>query len=129
MKIKTINPDNLNNSEINDFVTRVKVFLINNQKEILLANCNDCFMLPGGHVEDNEDFSSTLKREILEETGIEIEDHEICNPLLTVEKLIKNNRNSGKNRLSSVVYFLIKSNTKPDLTNLNLTDFERENNF
>lgn len=129
MDIKIFNKDNLKDNEIDEIVTRVKVFLINNENKILIANSGGCYMLPGGHVEDDESFISTLQREMLEETGIEIESDEIKEPFFEVRTITKNLKNSGINRLSKIIYYLIKSNKKPDLTKTNLTDREKENNF
>ena len=129
MEIKIFNQDNLKDNEINEVVTRVKVFLLNENNEILIANCVDCYMLPGGHVEEDESLISTLKREVLEETGISIDDSEIKQPFLEVRTYKKNHRGTTKNRLSKIIYFFIKSNKIPDLTKLNLTEFEKENNF
>jgi len=70
MKTYIKNPNNLNDEEMDSIVTRVKVFLINNNNEILLALSNGGCQLPGGHREENEDLNDTIKREIQEETGI-----------------------------------------------------------
>ena len=129
MEIKIFNQDNLKDNEVDEVVTRVKVFLSNNNNEILIANCGECCMLPGGHVEEDESLISTLKREMLEETGISIDDSEIKQPFLEVRTYKKNHRGTTKNRLSKIIYFFIKSNKIPDLTKLNLTHHEKENNF
>ena len=108
MEIKIFNKDNLLDNEVNEVVTRVKVFLLNKENESLI---------------------STLKREMLEEAGISIDDSEIKQPFLEVKTYKRNHRETTNNRLSRIVYFFIKSNKVPDLTKLNLTDHERENNF
>ena len=129
MEIKILNPDNLTDNEVDEIVTRIKVFLLNENNKILIAHCGECCMLPGGHVENNESLISTLKRELLEETGISIDDSEIKQPFLEVRTYKKNHRETNKNRMSKIVYFFIKTNKKPDLNNLNLTEHEKENNF
>ena len=45
--------------------------IINEYKEVVIVNQNhDSWSLPKGHVEDNETFLETAKREIYEETGL-----------------------------------------------------------
>lgn len=130
MEVKLFNEDNVLEHEINDIVTRVKVFLINSNNQILIANCGGCYMLPGGHVEEDESLISTLKREMLEEAGIEIEDSEIKEPFFEVKHYTRNHRGiEGKNRLSKIIYYTINSNKTPDTTKINLTEHEKINNF
>lgn len=129
MDLIITNKDNLNDKEINSVVTRVKIFLINNEKKIIIANCCGCYQLPGGHVEENEDLISTVKREILEETGIELDSEEINSPFLEIRKYSKNHHNSGNNHLSKIIYYYINTNKKPNLEKIKLTEHEKENNF
>lgn len=128
MEIKIKNPENLKDNEVHTFVTRVKIFLINNNK-IIIANCNGCYQLPGGHAEENESIISTVKREILEETGITLKDDEIPSPFFEVRKYTKNYDNNGNNKLSKIIYYLVNTNKQPNLNNINLTEHEKQNNF
>jgi len=55
---------------------RVSALIIDSEKVLLLHRIKpnkDYFVLPGGSVEENEDNISALKREIKEETNLEIE--------------------------------------------------------
>ena len=128
MEIQIKNLDNLKDTEIHDFVTRVKIFLVNNN-EIIIANCNGCYQLPGGHAEEGEDLISTVKREIEEETGISLNLEEITPPFFEVRKYTKNHDRNGRNKLSKIVYYLVYTNKKPDLNKIHLTEHEKENNF
>ena len=55
----------------------VAALIYNDQGEILLIQCSSkwkgCWRLPGGHVELGETCTFALKREIMEETGLEID--------------------------------------------------------
>ncbi len=54
----------------------VGALILNEKKEVLLCKSpkfNDKFIVPGGHVEIGETLKQALKREIKEETGLEIE--------------------------------------------------------
>lgn len=127
---KTIyNENNLTMNDIDTKTIRVKVFLINKNNEILIANCAGSYMLPGGHFEEGETLTSCVIREVQEETGIVLNLNEIPNPFYEVNHFTKNHRNSGKNNFSQILYYVIKTNKEPDLSNINLTEHEKENNF
>ena len=129
MKIFTLNPDNLKDSEINSIVTRVKVFLVNDKNEILIATSNGGCQLPGGHREENEDLNSTIKREIQEETGIILDDNELTVPFFEIKHYTKNYRGTGQKRISNIIYYYIRTNKNIDLNNTNYTEHEKQYNF
>ncbi|MCX6706570.1 MAG: NUDIX domain-containing protein [Candidatus Woesearchaeota archaeon] len=64
--------------------TAVKSFIVNDKRELLLIKRSEkeyygsVWEIPGGRLEKGEDAFAGLKREVKEETGIEIE---ILNPL------------------------------------------------
>lgn len=122
------NDDNLKEEYVTELVVRAKALMLNNGN-ILLANENDILQFPGGHVEENEDVISCLKREILEETGIEIDDSEIHECILKVVFMNRNWPCVGKNRKCEIYYYVVKSNKLPDLTKINLTKDEKAQNF
>lgn len=129
MKRLIYNENELKEEEMNEFVTRVKAFIINDKNEILFANSNNGVQLIGGHVEDGENYEDTLKREIREETGILIDEIEIKEPFFEFEHYIKNHRDTGKNRISKIVYYLIRTNKTPNINDTNYTTSEKNNNF
>ena len=54
-----------------DVVVAGGIVLGQNEKVLIVNQCNTSWSLPKGHVEVNEDKFSTAKREIYEESGIE----------------------------------------------------------
>ena len=100
MKEVIYNRDNLTEEDINDVVVRIKVLLINDDK-ILIGNENSVFEFPGGHLEQGESFNECLKREVLEETGILLDDEEIEDAFLRVIYLNKDYPKIGINRKKS----------------------------
>ena len=128
MKETIYNYDYLNNVDITEVVIRTKALIINN-KNILLGNEDNIYQFPGGHLEDNETFEECLKREVLEETGIEIDDSEIKRPFMKVTYLNKDWPEIGKNRKSEIYYYLIETNKNPDMSKVKYTEHEKQGNF
>lgn len=62
-------------NSLTDYINRptVKVIVRNSNNKILIINDG---LLPGGGVENDEDNLSALKRELLEELGIEVMNHQ-----------------------------------------------------
>lgn len=122
------NDDNLLESEVTELVIRTKALVLNDGN-LLLANENDVLQFPGGHLEDGESLNDCLKREIKEETGIEIEDNEIGECFLKVIWLNRDWPSEGKNRKCEIYYYVVNTNKLPNLENIDLTDSEKEQNF
>lgn len=122
------NNDNLNDNEITELVVRTKALILNGDN-LLLANQDDVLQFPGGHLEENETLNECLKREILEETGIEIDDKEIGNCFLKVIFMNRDWPSEGKNRKCEIYYYVVKTDKLPDLSKINLTESEKRHNF
>lgn len=128
MKETIYNYDYLKDEDITEIVIRMKALIINN-KNIFLGNENNIYQFPGGHLEDNETFEECLKREVLEETGIEIEDNEIKRPFMKVTYMNKDWPEVGKNRKSEIYYYLIETTKRPNMDKVNYTEHEKQGNF
>lgn len=128
MKEILYNYDLLDPKEITETVIRMKVLLFY-EENLLLGNENHIFQFPGGHLENGETFEECLKREILEETGIEIQTEEIEKPFLKITYLNKDWPEKGKNRKSEIYYYAIKTKKQPDLSKTCYTEHEKEGNF
>ena len=128
MKEIIYNYDYLNDEDITEVVIRMKALIINNQN-IFLGNEDNIYQFPGGHLEANETFEQCLKREILEETGIEIDDSEIKRPFMKVVYKNKDWPCIGKNRKSEIYYYLIETNKEPNMDKVNYTEHEKQGNF
>lgn len=84
MKKVVYNNDNISSKEVTDLVVRTKGLLISNGY-FLLGNEDGTLQFPGGHLEKNETLIDCLKREILEETGIELTNEVINGPFLEID--------------------------------------------
>lgn len=122
-----INKDNLKESEIDSIVKRVKSLIINSNNEILLGYSNNEYQFPGGHVEEGETIEHALKREVLEETGIEIENN--IKAFYRINGYYKDWPCKGKNRKTENYYFIINTDLKPNLSKASYTNSEKEGNF
>ena len=128
MKEIIYNNDNINLSDVTSISVRIKVLLINNGK-LLIGNEDGCFMFIGGHNEDNEKLIDTLKREVKEETGIELDNEVINDPFLKIIYLNKDYPNKGENRECDIYYYAVETNKLPDLENVNYTESEINKHF
>ena len=129
MTTKIYNEANLKNNEIDVIVTRVKIYLINSNNEIMVASSNGGIQLPGGHVEEGESVIQACVREIKEETGIEIEKEIVPEPFFEIKHYSRNYKGQSINRIARIIYFVIKTNKTYDKQKTNLTENEKANNF
>ena len=128
MKEFIYNNDNILESDITEVVIRMKVLLIKNNR-IILGNERGIYQFPGGHLEENETFIECIKREVLEETGIKIEDREINEPIYRIISLNKNHPEIGKNRKSEIYYYVVETDKNINLLKTNYTKNELDGNF
>lgn len=128
MKETIYNYDYLKDEDITELVIRTKALIINN-KNIILGNENNIYQFPGGHLEKNETFEECLKREVLEETGIEIDDKEIKRPFMKVTYLNKDWPEIWRNRKSEIYYYSIETSKNPDMSKVKYTEHEKQGNF
>lgn len=128
MKEIIYNNDNINLSDVTSKSVRIKVLLINSGR-LLIGNEDGCFMFIGGHNENNEKLIDTLKREVKEETGTELDNEVINDPFLKIIYLNKDYPNKGENRESDIYYYAVETNKLPDLENVNYTESEINKHF
>ena len=129
MKYKIFNDDNLTDEDMDGSVVRVKAFIINSNDEVIMASSNGGVQLIGGHVEDGESEVDTLKREIMEEAGIEVSNDEISEAFYEVRHYMKNYFNSGENILAVIHYYVVRTDKTPDLEKVHRTSQEKRYAF
>lgn len=128
MKTIIYNDDYLEEKDINKEVNRAKVLLYNSNNEILLAFSHNNYFLIGGHLEEDEIFLDCVKREVLEETGIELELVDV-KPYFAIEYLCKGYPEEHDNTRFVAEYFAIKTDENFDMSKVNLTESEKDGNF
>lgn len=122
------NIDNIKNEEITDFITKVKVLLLDKKGRILSAYSNNQYQFVGGSKEENETLNETLIREVSEETGIKLKE-ENYKPFLLLKSYYKDSPSVGKNKLVEIYYYKIIVAEKPNIKNMKLTSNEKRKNF
>lgn len=128
MKQIVFNHDNLKDSDIDEVVVRTKGLIINDKDEITLGYSHKTYQFPGGHLEYGESLDECLKREIKEETGIELEEVAL-NPFVKIIYYTKNYRDSGKNRKNEIYYYIIKTNKVFNMDEASLDEWEQDGNY
>ena len=128
MKKLITNYYKLKEKDMTETVKRVKILLVNSNEEILLGYSNHEYQFPGGHVEKDETLIQTINREIIEETGIHLAITD-AKPFACAMGYYKDWPKEGCNRKIEIYYYEIKTDEKPQLDNLNLTEKEKEGNF
>lgn len=132
MKTIIYNDDNLVLDDITKKSRKARVILLDQQGAIYLSKYAGIYLLPGGKIGINEDIKLGAAREILEETGIELDITDI-EPFLCVKQYIKYypdvDSESNTNKLLETYYFLVFTDDKLEKDKINLTDREIKNHF
>ena len=74
MKKVVFNDDNLSEEEMDVTINKVRGIILNAKGQILLCKYAGVYLLPGGSIDEGETEKEAFKREIYEETGIEIDE-------------------------------------------------------
>lgn len=123
------NPDCLSYEEIERFVTRVKILIINDFNQLLLCKIDGTYYFVGGHIEEGETLVDTLRREAFEETGIDLEVEPTIEPFLVYKYYSKNHYGTGGKCLSTINYYSVKTNKHFNLDNQRLDSNESQKSF
>lgn len=117
-----INDGALDVKDIDGVEIRVKAFIINSDNELLIIHNNNTYQLPGGHKNKDESLEESLKREIREEIGIDVEIND--EPFMLITEYNKNFLNTDKNICNKIYYYEIITDELPRFDKLNLTELE-----
>lgn len=126
MEVRIFNKDKVSEDSIKDKIIRVKAIIVNSKNEVMLGEAFGTIQFPGGHLEENETLNDGLKREMLEETGIEI--HGIYEPFLAIKHFIKDTVGNN-NRSLEIYYFKIFTDEHFHMEKVHLDDQETAGEF
>lgn len=131
MKEIKFNESNLREDEIDKKVRKVRAMVMNKNGQGLLVKYAGIYMLPGGKIDGNETELEALKREIAEESGIEIKPEEAV-PFLRIDSYDKDyfDRVEQKdiNRLTQTTFYEVHTDSEIDVTKKHLTESEKAKN-
>ena len=128
MKEIILNKGKLKDEELTDVLEKSRIVLRNDNDELVFARFGRVYMLPGGKIEEGETPVDTVKRELMEETTINIllddiepfavvynylRDYEIEDGSL-VNRLVKTYYFSGYTTDDTIEYFNLTKNEKED---------------
>ena len=122
------NSKNIKDEDVTDTIVRVKALVINSKKEVLMGHSYCEYQFLGGHVEDQEDLKQALKRELLEETGLDY-DINSFKPIGVLQKYLSEYPRVGQNTKLVIYYYEIKDDRIPNISRANYTLEEQDGNF
>lgn len=122
------NDDNLTDNDMDEVVIRTKALIIDSNDQIMLGYAHKTYQFPGGHLEEGETIQECLKRELKEETGIDIDTNNI-EPIAETRYYTKNYHNSGLNRKNEIYYFIIRTDKEANMEEASLDEWEQEGNY
>ncbi len=130
MKEIILNKGRLKDDELTDVIEKSRIVLRNDDDELVFARFGRVYMLPGGKIEPGETPVDAVKRELMEETTINILLDDI-EPFAVVYNYLRDYEiedGSLENRLVKTYYFS-GSTTDDTIEYFNLTQNEKEDNL
>ena len=92
--------------DIDDVRIKSRAIIVNSKDEILVANYGGVYLLPGGSASDGEDKYSAIVRELMEETGLEINKLDLFLKLKYFQKGYPTRSGNVINRLVLTYYYV-----------------------
>lgn len=128
MKTIIYNQDQIEEKDVGYRSIRLKALIINSNNELLVGYSYNTYQFVGGHLEEGEELIDGLIREVDEETGIKIEKKEIT-PFFVRKKYYRDYPEKNSNSCYEYYYYVVHTNKKPDLSQVNYTEAEKNGNF
>ena len=127
---ETINEDNISIESIDKFIKRPRAIIVNSRNEALIgyASMTTHFEFPGGHLEGDETLDEALKREVKEETGIDLSSDKFY-PFYHLQYLCKDFPEPGINTSIEFFYYVVYTDKKVNMKESNLDTGEMNEKF
>lgn len=130
MKEVKINKSKLKDDEITEVLDKARIVLRNDDGDFILSHFERIYFLPGGKMELGETPVDTIKREVMEETNINIllDDTE---PFLLVKNYLRDYKSRDGNIVNRLVntYYFTGFTSKDDIEYFNLTIPEKRDDL
>lgn len=127
MRTIIINENQLKEDNISKSVERVKAIILTSSNKVLLAFNNGTYQFLGGHVEKGENRVFSLKREIKEESGIDVDILE--DAFLNIITYDNDYFGTGVKVKNSIYYYRIFSDLEPDFSKTRYDELELQSDF
>ena len=130
MKEIVINKGKLKDDELTEVLEKSRIVLRNDNDEIVMTRFKRVYFLPGGKIEEGETPVDTIKRELYEETNINILLDDI-EPFVVVKNYLRDyeiDDGSIVNRLV-ITYYFTGFTSDDNIEYFNLTREEKEDNL
>jgi hypothetical protein len=124
IEIVKYNDDDLKDDEIDEVITRVRAFIVSSKNNMIVGYNDEGYQLIGGYVGAGEDIMTALSNIIYNESGIALDSKDVIEPFYEVRYYNRDYKGSGINRLSDLIYFVVKTEKLPNHKKLKLTDKE-----
>ena len=124
VEILVYNDTGLKDDEIDQVVTRAKAFIMSSKYNMLIGRDDEGYKLIETAVGSKDDITTAMVNAIYNETGISLDNKDAIEPFFEIRYYSRDYMNTGINRLSDTVYFLVKSDKLPNLKKLKLTQME-----
>ena len=128
MKKIFYNDNNLTEEDINSFVGRARALIINSKREVLMSYYDCVYQTIGGHLDEGETYLECLKREVMEESGIDIETDGL-EPFMEIKYYSKDYPEKGINTCYVINYYEVETEDLPDYSKITLTESEINAHF
>lgn len=95
-------------------ITQIYLWLISNDKKVVIVSKDNMkWQFPGGHPKEGETYSETLERELMEETGLVL--NEFGNPILFGYYEIEKQNDTEPDKYLQLRYYLQSSKTSSEI--------------
>ena len=126
------NKENITEESIERKVEKARSIILNEEGKALVIKYAGLYMFPGGKIEENEEKEEALKRELLEETGIEKVEFE-KEPFLIIESYEKDyydrKLKRNINRQTKTYFYSGTTKEEIDKQKQELTQSEKDEEF
>lgn len=124
IEIIKYNDDDLKDNEIDQVITRVRAFIVSSKNDMIVGHDENGYQLIETYVGENESLEIALTNAIFAECGISLDTKDSMEPFYEIRYYNRNYKESGVNRLSDLIYFLVNTDKLPNYKKLKLSPKE-----